>query len=492
MSLETSRLRIASVTGGPLRITGASLVTGAYEFATVGDADYELLTERQTTMDNILFIPGIANPVSEINSLLFGAGQQGTFIAPSLTPSLISGSTFGTGVQTLPDLSPRNNPFSQATPANRAAWFREPKRGRVNLFVNTHFTGAVAGSPGTAPTSWANSFTTGEIVSYDAATGKLRLRTSGTRRVFNQAANMPTNSVQISRLRVNVISGTISVNRVLGINVALAPGASVQYQINGVNAAGTDNLPLGESLITYRQTTTTDAWTLNLLIGNGTGDVTTADVEIWEPQLETGSTATAYQRVTTAFDVTEAGQRDCYGVRTDGTDDWYQTAGNVDFSGTDKVTVFAALRKRSDAATGCVVELSATNAINNGTFALFAPSTNGANSYRWQSKFDVPAVNAGTGVFAAAPDICVLTAVGDINAPLAQLFRDNVSIEATTTSQGTGNYGSYQLFVGARGGGSLFLNADIFGLIVAGGGYSLSTRQRIARLLSRITPTVNL
>jgi hypothetical protein len=251
-------------------------------------------------------------------------------------------------------------------------------------------------------------------------------------------------------------------------------------------------IPAGTNVCELLLVSTTGTWTTQFRIGAGvTGNATTS-ATFRQPQIDAGTTRTNYQRVTTAFDVTEAGQRDCYGVRTDGTDDWYQTAGNVDFSGTDKVTVFAALRKRSDAATGCVVELSATNAINNGTFALFAPSTNGANSYRWQSKFDVPAVNAGTGVFAAAPDICVLTAVGDINAPLAQLFRDNVSIEATTTSQGTGNYGSYQLFVGARGGGSLFLNADIFGLIVAGGGYSLSTRQRIARLLSRITPTVNL
>jgi hypothetical protein len=59
MSLETSRLRITGVTGGPLRITGASLVNGAYELATAGGADYELQTERQVMLDNILFVPGI-------------------------------------------------------------------------------------------------------------------------------------------------------------------------------------------------------------------------------------------------------------------------------------------------------------------------------------------------------------------------------------------------------------------------------------------------
>jgi hypothetical protein len=57
--ITTSRLQVTGVTGGPLRITGVTLVNGAYELATAGGADYELQTERQTTMDNILFIPGI-------------------------------------------------------------------------------------------------------------------------------------------------------------------------------------------------------------------------------------------------------------------------------------------------------------------------------------------------------------------------------------------------------------------------------------------------
>jgi hypothetical protein len=57
--ITTSRLQVTGVTGGPLRITGASLVNGAYELETAGGADYELQTERQVMLDNILFVPGI-------------------------------------------------------------------------------------------------------------------------------------------------------------------------------------------------------------------------------------------------------------------------------------------------------------------------------------------------------------------------------------------------------------------------------------------------
>jgi hypothetical protein len=448
-----------------------------------------LTLERQTTMDNILFIPGIANPVSEINQLLFGQGQQGTFIAPSLTASLISGSTFGTGVETLPDLSPRNNPFSQATPASRGAWFREPKTGRRNLFVNTHFTGAVAGSPGTGPTNWNDIVSTGQIVSYDSSTGRLRLATSATRRGFSQAANMAINSVQTASVRVNVISGTLGVGRVLSVSSAIPAGASLQWQVNGVNVANSGvALPAGESLLSLRATTTTDPWTFNFEVGNGVGGTTTGDVELWEPQFETGSTRTNFQRVgLTAFDVTEAGQRDCYGVRADGTDDEYATA-SIDFTGTNKVTVFAAIRKQSDANAGTLLHLGA-GATAEGLFAIFAPSSAASTNYRFRSRGDTNA-DSTTALF-AAPTTNIVTGIGDIGGPLSQIRVDGIVRTTNTDSQGPGNYRNDVLYLFQRNGLTPF-NGNLYALIVAGGSYPLSTIQRVERLLSRITPTVNL
>jgi len=55
-------------------------------------------------------------------------------------------------------------------------------------------------------------------------------------------------------------------------------------------------------------------------LGNGTG------VFIWGAQLETGSSATAYQKVGLTSDVTESGKRDCWGLLFDGSDDSLQTA----------------------------------------------------------------------------------------------------------------------------------------------------------------------
>jgi hypothetical protein len=353
------------------------------------------------------------------------------------------------------------------------------------LFVNTNFTGAVAGSPGTGPTNWNDVVSTGQIVSYDSTTGKLRLATSATRRGFSQAANMAINSVQTASVRVNVISGTLAVGRVLTVDSAIPAGASLQWQVNGVNVANSGvALPSGESLLSLRATTTTDPWTLNFEVGNGVGGTATGDVELWEPQFETGSARTNYQRVgLTAFDVTESGQRDCYGVWADGIDDWYQTA-SIDFSGTDKITVFAAVRLRASTAQETLIRDSSR-------FALFSRASVSVNRVRLTAN----AVNAQSDPL-AQPQVAIITATADIAAPLAELrFNQLVAgagVGSSTASQGAGNFEASALNLFSNSGGTAPANVDCFGLIWAGGRYSLSTIQRVERLLSRITPTVNL
>ena len=473
------------------RITGAGLVA----------AQYDLTLERQTIMDNILFIPGIANPVSEINQLLFGQGQQGTFIAPSLTASLISGSTFGTGVETLPDLSPRNNPFSQATPSSRGAWFREPKTGRRNLVTQTEsIDNAVwtkdqlvtTGSPqwifpGQGPngqTAFKLILNNGVETAGVNSTG-LRIIEAVTSGIYRVSFFAKAAEVSSLRIRENTLLGTFLV-----INLA-----------NGTITSGGGGTQFVDPLVTdegsgwYRisfTTATMSNFNKYAYRQNANGDGTSG-VLFTMPQYElrNATTPTAYQRVTTAFDVTEAGQRDCYGVRADGTDDFYTTA-SIDFTGTDKVTVFAALRKLSDAATGVFAELTNSIALNNGAFVVAAPALSGTDKYRFESKGTTPASANTTNVAFNAPITNVITGLGDIGAPLATLRVNGAVLSTITTTQGTGNYANDVLYLFRRGGTTLPFNGNLYALIVAGGSYPLSTIQRVERLLSRITPTVNL
>ena len=100
-----------------------------------------------------------------------------------------------------------------------------------------------------------------------------------------------------------------------------------------------------------------------------TGDGTSG-ILLWGAQLELGSTATAYQRVGTAFDVTEAGVPTVHYVQYDGTDDSFSTS-SIDFTATDKMSVFAGVRKLSGVGFQALVGLGF---IQPGAFYIYAPS----------------------------------------------------------------------------------------------------------------------
>jgi hypothetical protein len=210
---------------------------------------------------------------------------------------------------------------------------------------------------------------------------------------------------------------------------------------------------------------------------------------LWGAQLELGSTATAYQRVTTAFDVTESGQRDCFGVRADGTDDFYTTAGNVDFTGTNKVTVFAALRKLSDATRGIFFEHTTNSILNSGGFNLNAPSgsLNDYGFFSVSTSGSVVTTSSSTN-----PPVAVVTGQASILEDILSIRLNGTQVGSNSADQGSGTYANAVMHLFRRGGTTLPFNGNLYALIVAGGSYPLSTIQRVERLLSRITPTVNL
>jgi uncharacterized membrane protein len=210
---------------------------------------------------------------------------------------------------------------------------------------------------------------------------------------------------------------------------------------------------------------------------------------ISRPQIEFATQSTAYQRVTTAFDVTEAGQRDCYGVRADGTDDGYVT-GSIDFSGTNKVTVFAAVRQAVTSGAGTII--SSVKIGDPGRFAI--GKNTGVDQWQFTSSGSTSVASGSLNV-AASPATYILRGEGDISAPLTRIARQSTVVQ-NTASQGTGNYANSPLrlffLVNTLDISTAFFNGDLYALIVAGGSYPLSTIQRVERLLSRITPTVNL
>ena len=184
-------------------------------------------------------------------------------------------------------------------------------------------------------------------------------------------------------------------------------------------------------------------------------------VRIKALQFELGSTRTAYQFNYSNVNVAQPPFAQVGALLFDGVDDFLQTP-SIDFSATDKMTVFAGVRKVSDAARGIVVEL--TNAASN-RFGVEAPSF-AAPAYLFTS-FGTSAGQAQTTSF-ASPDTAVLTGVGDISGDIAILRRNGTQVATSANDQGTGNYSNAIIYIGRRAGTSLPFNGYLFPLIVRG------------------------
>ena len=210
---------------------------------------------------------------------------------------------------------------------------------------------------------------------------------------------------------------------------------------------------------------------LNASTASYAGD-TSKGIYIWGASLVPANQASLpYQRVNTATDYDTAGFP--HYLRFDGTDDFLVTP-SINFTSTDKMTVFAGVRKLSDGVTGVVAELSSDINTNNQCFTLLAPSISG--SYRFFSKGTL-LQGAGTGSFAPAPDTSVITGIGNISSDIVSSRRNGALLETNSTDQGAGNYGNYPLYIGRRNGTTFPFNGHLYSLIIRG---AQSTAQQIA------------
>ena len=149
-----------------------------------------------------------------------------------------------------------------------------------------------------------------------------------------------------------------------------------------------------------------------------------------------------------------------YYLEFDGSDDFLQTA-NIDFTATDKMSLFAGVRKLSDVVN---LELVGFNSAGNGSFYIVTGRGNGS-AVAFFSRGTAGAelfVNQGL-----SPVSSVLTAKAKISAQLQYMKLNSVSGQISV-SQGTGNYGNYPLYIGRRGGISLPFNGHIYSLIGIG------------------------
>lgn len=359
---------------------------------------------------------------------------------------------------------------TQSTPASRPTYGVVPATGRRNLLINTPFDGAVSGTPGTAPTNWSALLSGGTIT---ASTDKIRVQTTAQRHILQQFVSVSANTTYTFSVSANVTTSA-RVDNYVGVG-GLPAGAVVDtYLLDGVAVAGTQLTGNGTKVLGVRFIISATAGSPAVRIGSGLLANSDGNAEFTTPQLETGTSITAYQRVVSSFDVTEAGVASLSYLSFDGVDDFLVTSTIT--PNTDKVQVFAGITKLSDAAQGMIIESSTSVGSFDGTFNLQAPGLSG-NQFRSSSGGTIRAAGLATVSSGyPAPTTRVLTNLSDISGDINTLRIDSVQVSQGIADQGTGNYLAYPLYIGRRGGTTLPFNGQIYNMIVRFGANLTTSR----------------
>lgn len=146
------------------------------------------------------------------------------------------------------------------------------------------------------------------------------------------------------------------------------------------------------------------------------------------------------------------------------------TPSNVDFTGTDSMSIFSGAKKDIDDSAN-IAEISGNSGINEGSFRLTAIT---GDKWRYASRGDSALINTNANNY-VSPVTSVLTGLSDISDPFVIIRVDGVQKNSSTTSQGAGNYGNHLLNVGARNNANGFqLDGHIYSLIIRGASSSAS------------------
>jgi hypothetical protein len=271
-----------------------------------------------------------------------------------------------------------------------------------------------------------------------------------------------------------------------GVAVPTAQNNTKSVYLRAVTGTATVQLKDAQQTIGTTTCNLTTNWQQFLLTETQSGglariwvsNIPASGIYIWGADLRPTSQATGligptYQRVAAATVYDTAGFLPY--LAFDGLS-WSMGTNSIDFSAGDKVTAWAGVRKLSDAAQGAVLELSANAGTNSGTFYTLAPRTNAANQYVWYSHGSAAFAEANLTVASGytAPITNVLTGIGDISGDVSTLRVNAIQAATNAADQGTGNYGNYPLYIGARNNTINFFNGWMYSLTVRGAQSSAS------------------
>jgi hypothetical protein len=209
--------------------------------------------------------------------------------------------------------------------------------------------------------------------------------------------------------------------------------------------------------------------TLNSYSWSGDG---TSGIYTWGAQVVPAADASLpYQRIAAATDYDSDASKFPLYLAFDGSDDSLAT-GSINFSGTDKMTVVAGLVQNTTS-TQIIAELSANASSTAGTFALYFENT---------GTFNIMRAGTVTGLnfyqSTVQPRQQRLTVAGSVDLAGTTADTEIPDLRVTGTpakgsaggvqNTGTGNFGTYPIFIGRRNSASFSLNGRIHQLIIRG------------------------
>ena len=338
---------------------------------------------------------------------------------------------FQTTAASRPVLSARVNLLTKTEQFDDAAWTKSPT-GSATYVVTANQTTAPDGT------------NTADLVVLNAV--------SGSQVFIEQAISATINTAYTGSFSVKARSAADIGKTILFRQMGAAGYTNVTLSADWQRVNTTETAPASASL--------SFSYGLRPAVGGSSGEV---GFYIWGADLRVANDGVGlppYQRVNTSTDYDTTGFP-LY-LRFDGVDDFLVT-NSINFTATDKMTVFAGVRKLSDAVTNTFFELGPNSGTTAGTFGGFA----NLNGYRWRTGGSVlvdPSIASGYVV----PITNTLTGIGDISGDSAILRINGTQVASSTSDQGTGNYGNYPLYIGRRGGSSLPFNGRLHSLIVRG------------------------
>ena len=211
---------------------------------------------------------------------------------------------------------------------------------------------------------------------------------------------------------------------------------------------------------------------------SGTGPwnpVGTESVHVWGASLTLATDAhLPYQWVNTATDYdADPGKFPAY-LRFDGVDDALQT-GNIDFTGTDKMTVWAGYAKINDGPTSVFLEAGSVYT-GGGGIGVFSSDASSANFGFAHSD---ATGNKVIHLVSAATEIGLITSRYDLQSGAQTSARKNSGAWEIAPASGGGFLGNRPLYIGARAGTSLYFKGRLYSLIVRGAQTQLSQIEAI-------------